>query len=213
MFVNNNARNNGGVIFNSQLFITTFTGNSKTIFANNKANNGGIFYTTKSTIIFEEASLVSFYNNEALRNGGVGYFSSSSKVTFQGNTVVRFDRNIALDGGVTLADDYCKFVFKENSTVLFYSNLATVGGGALQVINNSNVILMDFTSTIFINNSAQYGAAIFMDTTAVIVNNCGTKCINFTNNIAKILGNFVYQDVTESYYNSGIMNRTEGSYW
>ena len=209
-FVNNNARNNGGVIFNSQLFITTFTGNSKTIFVNNKADNGGTFYTTKSTIIFEETSLALFYNNEALRNGGVGYFSSSSKVTFQGNTAVRFDRNIALDGGVTLADDYCKFVFKENSTVLFYSNLATVGGGALQVINNSNVILMDFTSTIFINNSAQYGAAIFMDTTAVIVNNCGTKCINFTNNIAKLLGNFVYQDITESFNKGGIMNRTEG---
>ena len=210
-FVNNNARNNGGVIFNSQLFITTFTGNSKTIFINNKADNGGTFYATKSTIIFEEASLVSFYHNEALRYGGVGYFSSSSKLTFQGNTAVRFDSNRALDGGVILADNYCKFVFKENSTALFYRNLATVGGGALQVINNSNVTLMDFTSTIFINNSAQYGAAIFMDTTAVIVvNNCGTKFINFTNNIAKILGNFVYQDITESFNKGGIMNRTEG---
>ena len=209
-FVNNNARNNGGVIFNSQHFIITFTENSKTIFANNTADNGGTFYITKSTIIFEEASSVSFCNNEALRNGGVGYFSSSSKVTFQGNTAVKFDSNRALDGGVILADNYCKFVFKENSTALFYSNLATVGGGALQVINNSNVILMDFTSTIFINNSAQYGAAIFMDTTVVIVNNCGTKCINFTSNIAKILGNFVYQDFTESFNKYGTMNRTEG---
>ena len=209
-FVNNNARNNGGVIFNSQHFVTTFKGNSKTMFAKNTADNGGTFYATKSTIIFEEASLVSFYNNEALRNGGVGYFSSSSKVTFQGNTAVRFDSNRALDGGVILADNYCKFVFKENSTALFYSNMATVGGGAMEVINNSNVILMDYTTINFMYNAAQYGAAIFMDTTAVIVNNCGTKCINFTNNIAKILGNFAYQDITESFNKSGIMNRTEG---
>ena len=209
-FINNNARNNGGVIFNTKHFITTFTGNSKTIFANNAADNGGTFYTTKSTIIFEEASLVSFYNNEALRNGGVGYFSSSSKVTFEGNTAVRFDGNRALDGGVILADNYCKFVFKENSTAIFYSNLATVGGGALEVINHSNVILMDYTTINFIYNGAQYGAAIFMDTTVVIVNNCSIKCINFTSNVAKILGNFLYQDFTESFNKGGTMNRTEG---
>ena len=46
----------------------------------------------------------------------------------------------------------------------------------------------------FTNNNAQYGGAIFLDTTAVMINSSYKNCINFTNNIAKVLGNSIYQE-------------------
>ena len=208
-FSNNNARNNGGVIFSSQHSEITFKENTKASFKNNNAYNGGIFYTTKSSIIFKDTSLVTFYNNEVLQSGGVGYFSLNSKIMLQGKAIVKFDNNRAFGGGAVLVDDYSKFTVKENSTTLFYSNLATVGGGAMKIINNSNVTLMDYTIINFTNNDAQYGAAMFMDITAGIVNNCtnDTKCIYFTNNVAKILGNFMYQEVDVS-CNSSCLNNS-----
>ena len=211
-FSNNSARNNGGVIFSSQYSKITFKGNTIAFFKNNKADNGGIFYTTKSSIIFEETSLVTFYNNEVLRSGGVGYFSLNSKVMLQGKAIVRFDNNRALSGGAVLVDDYSRLVFKENSIALFCSNLATVGGGAMKIINNSSVTLMDYTTINFTNNDAQYGAAMFMDITARIVNNCtnDTECIYFTNNVAKILGNFMYQEVAASCNSSCLSNSILG---
>ena len=211
-FSNNNARNNGGVIFSSQHSEIAFKENTKASFKNNKADNGGIFYTTKSSIIFKDTSLVTFYNNEVLQSGGVGYFSLNSKIMLQGKAIVKFDNNRALDGGAVLVDYYSKFTVKENSTALFYSNLATVGGGAMKIINNSNVTLMDYTIINFTNNDAQYGAAMFMDITARIVNNCtnDTKCIYFTNNVAKILGHFMYQEVAASCNSSCLSNSILG---
>ena len=80
------------------------------------------------------------------------------------------------------------------STVSFNNNLATVNGGAVNIFNESNMILDDHINISFIDNNAQYGGAIFLDTTAVLVNSSYKNCINFTNNIAQISGNSVYQD-------------------
>ena len=206
-FINNNAGKNGGAIFNTKHSYITFKGNSRNIFGNNMADKGGTFYSSNSAITFEQSSLISCYNNEAIRSGGVGYFSLNSEVIFEGNTAVRFDNNTALDGGSILADDLSKFTFKDNSITHFHNNSATVGGGAIKVIKGSSITVMNYTTINFSYNGAQYGAAVFMDTTAVIINNCDTECINFTNNIAKILGAFVYQDVTET-CNSSCLNNS-----
>ena len=206
-FINNNAGKNGGAIFNTKHSYITFKGNSRNIFGNNMADKGGTFYYSNSAITFEQSSLISCYNNEAIRSGGVGYFSLNSEVIFEGNTTVRFDTNTALNGGSILADDLSKFTFKDNSIAHFHNNLATVGGGAIKVIKGSSITVMNYTTINFTYNGAQYGAAVFMDTTAVIINNCDIECINFTNNIAKILGAFVYQDVTET-CNSSCLNNS-----
>ena len=205
-FINNNVGKNGGAIFSTKYSNISFKGNSKANFEDNTADKGGTLYFSNSTIIFKQSSSISCYNNEAIRSGGVGYFTLNSEVIFEGNTTVRFDNNTALDGGTILADDHSKFVLKENSIAIFYNNLATIGGGAIKVIKGSSITVMNYSTINFSCNGAQYGAAVFMDTTAMIINNCDTKCINFTNNIAKILGAFVYQDVTETCNSSCLRN-------
>ena len=71
------------------------------------------------------------------------------------------------------------FLSKENSTTLFYNNLATVGGGSAAVLTNSTFTLQDDVTINFINSHAQYGGAIFLDTSAVMVNSSDKNSITF----------------------------------
>ena len=87
--------------------------------------------------------------------------------------------------------------------------MAAEGGGALQAVTVSSVTLMHNIGK-FINNSAQYGGAIFLDTTAVMVNNSNDNYINLKNNVTRILGNSVYQDVAELCNSSCLYNRVSG---
>ena len=57
----------------------------------------------------------------------------------------------------------------------------------------------------FTNNNAQYGGAIFLDTTAVMVNSSYKNCIKFNNNIAKVSGDSIYQD-TATFCNTSCLN-------
>ena len=66
--------------------------------------------------------------------------------------------------------------------------------------------MKDIISIKFVNNSAQYGGAIYLGTTAVLVNDSDDKCMDFVNNIAKISGNLIYQDVFEFCTNSSLSN-------
>ena len=114
------------------------------------------------------------------------------------------------NGGAICINMMTKFVFKGNSTSLFHNNLATKGGGAVKVLNNSSFTLQDYISINFTNNTAQYGGAIILDSTAVMVNNSNENYINFKNNVAGILGNSVYQDVTEMCKSSCLYKRITG---
>ena len=88
--------------------------------------------------------------------------------------------------------------------------MAAENGGALQAVTVSSVTLMYNISIKFINNSAQYGGAIFLDTTAVMVNNSYDNYINLKNNVTRILRNSVYQDVAELCNSSCLYNRVSG---
>ena len=89
--------------------------------------------------------------------------------------------------------------------------MAIEGGGAVKVLSNSSILLKDHIFVKFTNNSAQYGGAIFSDTTsAVMVNSSDKNCIEFTNNIAKISGNSMYQDVSQFCTSSCLSNRIMG---
>ena len=93
------------------------------------------------------------------------------------------------------------------STISFNNNLATVSGGAVNVLNNSTIILDNHVNISFIDNNAQYGGAIFLDATAVMVNSSCINYINFKNNIAKVLGNSIYQDAAKVCNGSCVSNR------
>ena len=192
MFVNNTASNNGGAVLCGQLSDITFEGNSTVIFDYNTADNGGAFYSTDSKILCNESSSVSFYNNIAIQSGGAGYFCLASEVTFGGISTVRFKNNKALNGGAVCIDNNITLTFEGNSTAFFNNNVASEGGGAIKVLKDSNVTVKENIAINFTHNSAQYGGALFLDTTATIIS---TSDIMFTNNNARIMGSSLYQDL------------------
>ena len=237
-FINNTAKDNGGAIFINQLTDITFEGNSTIMFDGNMADNGGTSCFTNSTITFKDTSMISFNNNnaiyggavvandhsnitltgnsvllfsknEASQSGGAGYFSSYCNVIMEEDAMVTFDRNKALQGGSLCFNDKTNFLSKENFTAFFYNNVAIVGGGAATILTNSTLTLQDNVTINFSNNSAQYGAAMFLDASAVI-NGSNKSSINFTHNIARIVGNSIYQDVDDLCNISCLSDRVVG---
>ena len=117
-----------------------------------------------------------FVSNEATQSGGAGHFNHSCSFIIKENGMVRFCNNKALQGGAVYISDKTKFMITEKGIVSFNTNLAIVSGGAVNILNNSTIILDTHINISFIDNNAQYGGAIFLDTTAVMVN---SSCINY----------------------------------
>ena len=207
----NKVTSNGGVFYfdyNSDVFFSQF---SKIIFSHNSALYGGaVSANDHSKITVTGNSMLSFVNNEASQSGGAGYFSYYCNVIMEQDAMVTYDNNKALQGGALCFNNKTSFLSKENSTTLFYNNLATVGGGSAAVLTNSTFTLQDDVTINFINSHAQYGGAIFLDTSAVMVNSSDKNSITFTNNIARIVGNSIYQDIVDSCKSSCLTNRIIG---
>ena len=194
-------------MFSSQLSEITVEGNSTITFDDNTADNGGAFYFANSNITITETSMVSFYNNRGRQEGGAGYLSSYCIFIIEENAKVTFDDNDAFHGGAICTNMMSKLIFKGNSTISFHKNLGTEDGGAVTVLNNSSITVKYHVTIKFTDNSAQYGGAIFLDTTATMVNNSD---IDFKNNFARILGSSVYEDVAEMCNSSCLYNRIAG---
>ena len=206
-FIKNAARNNGGAMFSSQLSEITVEGNSTITFDDNTADNGGEFYFANSNITITETSMVSLYNNNGRQEGGAGYLSSHCIFIIEENAKVTFDNNEAFHGGAICINMMTKLIFKGNSITIFHKNLGIEDGGAVTVLNNSSITVKYHVTIKFTDNSARYGGAIFLDTTATVVKN-GT--IDFKNNFATILGSSVYEDVAELCNSSCLYNRITG---
>ena len=77
--------------------------------------------------------------------------------------------------------------------------MATIDGGVINIFTNSNVIVMDYTAIMFTANNAQYGGAVYFDTTySTLVFHNHKRGTSFINNIAKFAGKDVYFDSTRS---------------
>ena len=207
----NKVTSNGGAFYfdyNSDVFFSQF---SNITFSHNSALYGGaVSANDHSKITVTGNSMLSFVNNEASQSGGAGYFSYYCNVIMEQDAMVTFDNNKALQGGALCFNNKTSVLSKENSTTLFYNNLATVGGGSAAVLTNSTFTLQDDVTINFINSHAQYGGAIFLDTSAVMVNSSDKNSITFTNNIARIGGNSIYQDIVDSCKSSCLTNRIVG---
>ena len=207
----NKVTSNGGAFYfdyNSDVFFSQF---SNITFSHNSALYGGaVSANDHSKITVTGNSMLSFVNNEASQSGGAGYFSYYCNVIMEQDAMVTFDNNKALQGGALCFNNKTSFLSKEHSTTLFYNNLATVGGGSAAVLTNSTFTLQDDVTINFINSHAQYGGAIFLDTSAVMVNSSDKNSITFTNNIARIVGNSIYQDIVDSWKSSYLTNRIVG---
>ena len=175
----------------------TFRGNSNISFISNEGSqDGGAVYSySMCKIATTDNSTLIFLNNTARNNGGAIFANDQSSITLTGNSVLLFINNKASHGGAVCINEKTKLMFKENSTTVFNKSSAVGSGGALKVLGNSKITLNNHVNVQLNDNSADYGGAIFLDTTAVMVNSSNN--VKFTNNIAKILGSSVYLDIPE----------------
>ena len=196
----NKAMLDGGVIHCSINSNVLFLESTNVSFNNNKAVNGGVlFANNNSTISFQRFALVNFIKNKVTSNGGVGYFSMHCIITFNEYANVTFENNNALYGGALYINSDISVTFEDNSTSLFKNNMAINDGGAINILKNSSIMLKDSTKITFTANNAQYGGAIFFDTsrtTLAFTNNEGNT--SFISNTARIAGDHMYFDSTGS---------------
>ena len=208
-FYNNEAKEHGGVgyvILNSTVLFDGFT---KVNFENNTSLYGGAISANNfSNVTLTGSSLLKFFGNTAVRRGGVAYFYSQCNLVVKENALVMFNNSEALQGGAICVDDRTKLLFEGNSTTLFYNNKAFVGGGAVKALNESYILINNRSIISFTENVAQYGGAIFVDTTVTIVNSSDDT--QMYNNKAAFLGNTLYQDVTKSCNEGCITNKSVG---
>ena len=175
----------------------TFRGNSNISFISNEGSqDGGAVYSYSiCKITTTDNSTLIFLNNTARNNGGAIFASDHSSITLTGNLMLLFINNKASHGGAVCINKKSKLMFEETSTTMFNKSSAVASGGALKVLSNSSVTLNNHVTVQLNDNSADYGGAIFLDTTAVMVNS--SDDVIFTNNLAKILGSSVYLDIPE----------------
>ena len=206
-FCNNKAMQGGGVGFVILQANIKFEGNTTVSFENNRAIFGGVLLVTDhSNIMLIGNSILSFVNNEAQQSGGAGYFYANCNFIMKENALVTFNNNEALHGGALCVSKTTNIILKGHSTALFNSNIATIGGGAIELVNKSSFSVKDHINVNFTNNSAEYGGAIFLDKSAVMINTTNDEqSIQFKNNKAKFKGDSVYLDITES-CNSSCLN-------
>ena len=183
LFSNNTAKRSGGVGYLSLNSKMLFQGLTAVRFHNNKAEqNAGAIYTTHSYISFTANSRLTLVQNTATFNGGALYFDFNSNVKFSQFTKIKFCFNIGSYGGAISANDYSNITLAGNSMLLFANNSAT-----------------------------QYGGAIFLDITALVIINCSSKnCTNFKDNIAYILGDCLYQNVPKLCNNNCFNSKVVG---
>ena len=198
IFNNNIAKYSYGAAFTCYSSSdVTFRGYSNASFINNKASqDGGAVYSySMCNITTTDNSTITFLNNTARNNGGAVFNSDISSITMTGNSVLSFINNEASHGGAICISEKSKLMIQENSIAVLSKNSAIVSGGALKVLSNSSITLNDNVTVQLNDNSADYGGAIFLDTTAVMVNSSNN--IKFTDNVAKIFGSSIYQDIAE----------------
>lgn len=184
-FDSNNVLNDGGAIYlqSSDLSLT----NSQ--LQNNKADNGGAIFIDTSSTLNSNTNIYS--SNNAVNSGGAIY-TLSTNTAISGS---RFNSNNAKIGGAIITDSNNGLNI-DSST--FEKNTATTGG-ALYLLD-SNVLL---SSSNFINNSADYGSAIFNDNTSTLTINS----VTFADNLAKtfdivspsVFGQYPYSEIVDVY--------------
>ena len=211
LLTQNKATLNGGAFYfdyNSDVLFSQFT--NITFIHNSALYGGAVSANDHSTITVTGNSVLLFANNKASQSGGAGYFSSYCNVIMEEDTMVTFDNNKALLGGAVCFINKTNFLSKQNSIAFFSNNAATVDGGAATILTNSTFTFQDNLTINFSNNRAQYGAAIFLDASAVVNGSDKNGSINFTKNSARIVGNSIYQDVADLCNRSCLTDRVVG---
>ena len=238
-FTDNMAKQNGGVLYSTNSFVL-FNGNStissahneakiyggimycdnsnisfseltNVSFNENKANYGGVlFANNNSKFLLEGNSSVAFLKNQATSNGGAGYFTGRCSLTLKHNANTTFESNNAMFRGALCLNSNTTISFEDSSIALFKNNSAENDGGAINILTHSSIMVNDTATITFTINDAQYGGAMFFDTTHTTLKfTKNENDITFNSNTARIVGNYMYFDSTGS-NNSCLNNRIIG---
>ena len=157
----------GGAITTLQSLIEV----SGTIFlTNNSAENGGAMHLLEST--FSMNGDITIANNYARESGG-GIYLYQSRLNIQGECSI--SDNIARNGGgvyavsstVTLEENQRVLDTSRSTSVTFNSNTAMLGGAFFLSTNTKiySILYIEFTfhRINFIENTAEYGGALYID--------------------------------------------------
>ena len=171
VFQGNHAKTIGGAIHS---FFQHVTIAGSVQFINNSADYGGAIYSDGSVTIADNAQ-VFFQGNHAKTIGGA--IASLQHVTIAGS--VQFTNNSADYGGAIYSDG--SVTIADNAQVFFQGNHAKTIGGAIASLQHVTIA----GSVQFINNSANYGGAIYSDGSVTIADNAQ---VFFQGNHAKTIG-------------------------
>ena len=105
------------------------------------------------------------------------------------------DVNTFIQSNIT-AQYYCNVTLCGNST--FSSNYVSTIGGAISISENSALVFGPNSSTVFINNTASYGGAIYIDSSNCYVNIISPANVSFINNTAFIQGGAIFVEAPAS---------------
>ena len=200
-FSSNSATQYGSAIYSSDNSHVTFTGNSNIEFNDNIASidghGGSVYSQHHSSVSFEDNSTVAFQMNIGYNDGAI-LSCYNSTIIFGDGSIVLFNNNEAHNSGGAIFSNNGTVTIKGNANITFESNDAMFGG-ALCLNSNTAISFEDNATVTFITNDAQYGGAMFFDathTTLQISNN--ERDIRFISNTARIAGDYIYFDLTES---------------
>ena len=190
-------------IFHARLIYPSIT-LEDCLFVSNKLNDthdnidSGVLHVQDSTITFFG------HNTEFSYNIGSAVFARSSMINMSANGIALFKENTARCGAAMALSGNSNLKLGPNTTIRFESNHAEVGGALSYTSQHdyltSHNCFISYeseidpekwnTSLIFINNTAMYGSAIYVDTLLPCAMHAGEK----TNNVSEALRwkNFQY---------------------
>ena len=170
------------------------------MFNDNQADFGAAIYSIdNSGIVFKDRSTISFHNH-TVHYCGVLTSASFSHVTFAFQTVATFNTNAVLhtihssyesSAGAICTFQNCNITFSDNSLVTFINNRADRGGAVL--IDESNVIIEDYSTVTFYSNFAWYssgGAFVCSNHSNIVIKDNST--VTFIGNKASESGGAIY---------------------
>ena len=194
VFTNNSVWPNswgGGAVYilGGALNINT---NASVSFIKNSAHvfKGGAMCCINGAFNISPDANINFSYNSA-RSGGAIYMHKMT--LFVGTTALLFYNNTAILGGA-LFFNYATLYIEDNCTANFSMNSAQLQGGGVYIreTTNHSIIVDNFATVLFLNNSAYQGGALYLVPLSFTIEIRYQSSVQFINNTTSDVGGAVY---------------------
>jgi len=207
---NDNIAETGGAISANSKSHLIIQDDSRVILSNNKCTRtgGALFLNAQVTLSISGTAFINFYNNKAISSGGAIHLYENSNIIFSDQSKVVFSTNKVIEyGGAVHCEGQSVFILEGNVSTLFINNSAQQGGAVY--IAQSHISFEEFSFANFTNNIAMNGGAIYLSNNFLAVFSHGS-IITFVNNAADRYGGAILVELTENTNNTNmILNTTE----